>query len=232
MKQGIVVCTWSGGQNWADLCLDSLRPVYEHYPFYVVMNDAKNADPQWVNDLAKFFNVILLDGDTRELGAMKAIVDSTDLDEFWFFQDTVEITDPSFIFQTFKECSGIDTSYNKNHMQYYLGMWDANVLRKMEIPIPRNKQDAIDYEWRFGNAYAISKGGTNGPIWIGIDPTFNHLSEESNYLSMMFGEERLSVVGKYLIKRVSLAPENMIWINGKPFTEDDIKYWKTKWKRK
>jgi hypothetical protein len=196
------------------------------------MNDAKNADPQWVNVLAKFFNVLLLDGDTRELGAIKAIVDHTDLDEFWFFQDTVEITNPSFIFQTLQEYSGVDTSYNKNHMQYYLGMWDANVLRKMEIPIPRNKQDAIDYEWKFGNDYAIFKGGTDAPMGIVIDPTFNHLSEENNYLSTMFGEERLSVVGRYLIKRISLAPENMMWQDRTPFNEDDIKYWKAKWKHK
>lgn len=233
VKQGIVVCTWSGGSSWANLCLYSLRELYGMVPIYVVVNDAQNADEEWIQQLAESYNTMLLFGDFREVGALKAITDHTNLDEFWFFQDSIQITDPSFIVNSFVNYSGKDVTYHHNHFQYYLGMWDANILRTMEFPeMPKTKEEAIALEADFCNAYSIIKNKDNldaSQCYI-VDLDFDHLNLERNYVTHLFGEQRVAVVGNYLIKRLSVVPENLLWPDRTPFSAEYFLEWIKQWK--
>lgn len=228
MKQGIVVCTWSGGKKWANLCLKSLEPLYGSYPIVVVINDAANASRFWIKQLMTRYSVVEIKDDLRELGAIAAITEYGDLDEFWLFQDSIEITDVSFIPDSF-DFEDYTFSYHKNYMQYYLGKWRKEVLKQIEIPLPSNKREAIEYEWRLFNLYRQVED-QNG-IYI-IDPTFNHEDRKKNYLETKFGEERLSIVGKHLIKRLSLHPENMVKLERIPLTEEEIDWWMNSWEHK
>jgi hypothetical protein len=225
MNQGIVVVTWSGGKNWAELCLKSLESLKERLPIYIVINDAPNANRVWINSLIPRYNVIEVGGDFRELGALKCIIERTDLDEFWLFQDSIEITDPSFIIESFYY-DRISFSYSKNTFQYYIGKWRRDTLKMIEIPLPKTKLDAIGYEFRFGNFYRSLETG----IYI-VDSDFDHENRETNYLETLFGEERLTVVGKYLNKRVSLAPENMIKMERVQLTSEEIEQWKESYRK-
>lgn len=228
MKQGIVVCTWSGGLNWASLCIESLIPIYKKYPFYLVVNDADNADKNWIAGMSNFMNVLLLKSDSRELGAIKSILKNTDLDEFWLFQDTVEILDTAFIEDTFINHQNKSASYMLNFMQFYLGKWKTDVLRSMNIPHPKDKMEAIRYEHSFANAYMEADSGEK----ICIDPLIGYDNKRSNYIDTMFGEERFAVVGKFLIKRISVVNENFRADDGSNsfLPNEEIEKWRQKWR--
>jgi hypothetical protein len=229
MKQGIVVVTWSGGAKWANLCLDSLSPLYGQYPFYVVVNDGKNAHPKWIEELTKYFNVVLLDGDHREMGAIKVITEHTDLDEFWLIQDSIQFINPSFIWDSFENHPGKTCTYCKNPMQYYLGKWQASIIRQMDnIPLPKTKEEAVYLEHEFYNMYRDKKNELDyqPPEMIIYDSAFSHKNKEANYIEEILGEKRLSVVGIGLIKRLSLSPENLvIEPDRRPFTEEEYLEW-------
>lgn len=232
MKQGIVVVTWSGGKDYANLCLESLFPLYGQFPFYVVINDANNTDPDWIEILKNFFNVILLDGDYREMGAIDVITNHTDLDEFWLIQDTIEITNPWFIWDSFTNHAGKSCTYCQNPMQYYLGKWQTSIIKKMQIPLPRTKEEAIYLEHEFYNMYRDIGNEENllGDMII-YDSKFDHNNKEANYLEDIFGEKRLCIVGNSVIKRLSLSPENLVMEpDRRPFTQTEYLEWLKSWK--
>lgn len=228
MNQGIVVVTWSGGKDYANLCLNSISSLYGFYPIYVVMNDAPNADPEWIDALKKFFNIILLDGDYREMGAIKVIAEHTDLDEFWLLQDSIEVLNTGFMWDSFVKHPGKSCTYCKNPMQYYLGKWQTAIIKEMDnIPIPKNKEEAIYLEHEFYNMYRDT-GEKLRILGTAIlyDGTFDHKNKEANYIEEIFGELRLCVVGKELIKRLSLSPENLvIEPDRQPFTQEAYIEW-------
>jgi hypothetical protein len=230
MKQGIVVCTWSGGKDWTWLCLNSLEPIYGKYPIYVVINDYKNAPKDWIEELNKYVNVILIESDLREIGALTSIVKNTDLDEFWFFQDTIEITDTTFIVRSFEDFPGNSMSYMQNYMQYYLGKWKSEVIRSMDIKLPEkiSKLEAIEYELKFANSYA-AKDFSKSPL--AIDASMGYSNYRSNYIDTLLGDERLAVVGKYLIKRLSIVKENMRYSRDTYLSEKEVLEFKNSYRR-
>ena len=230
MNQGIVVCTWSGGKDWTWLCLNSLEPVYGKYPFYVIINDCENADKDFIEELNKYVNVILIKSDLREIGAFLSIVKNTNLDEFWFFQDTIEITDTSFIVRSFEDFPDVTMSYMYNYMQYYLGKWKSDVIRKMDIQLPKeiSKLEAIEYELKFANSYA-AKDFTKSPL--AIDTLMGYNNHRCNYIDTVLGEERLAVVGKYLIKRLSIVKENMRYSREEFLSEEEVIKFKNSYRR-
>lgn len=221
MKQGIVVCTWSGGINWANLCLISLIPFYEKYPIYVAINDYSNVDKTWVDALSENFTVIPVEGDYREVGAILAVTEQTDLDEFFFFQDSIEITDPGFIEFAFSFPE--TASYHSNPMQFYLGKWKTDVIKRMpKVPLPTNKEEAIKLETEFYNLYGVTAGTFRVLI---LDKEFS-MSNDSTYIETKFGEERICIRGHSLIKRFSLEGwENLAEAERRLGTD------RTKWKR-
>jgi hypothetical protein len=228
MKQGIVVCTWSGGQPWAHLCIESLIPIYGKYPIYVAINDIDNADNVWINAISKYVNIIGIRSDYRELGVIRSILKNTDLDEFWFFQDSVEITDTFFIGDTFENHPGETATYMNNYMQFYLGKWKTNILKELDIPEPKDKMEAVKYELDFANKYFAADAGNKSII---VDPSMRYDDKRTNYMDTLFEEDRLAVVGKFLIKRISIVKENMRDDSGEFMSDEDIEEWKKIWRK-
>lgn len=235
MKQGIVVCTWSKGLHWANLCLDSLSPLIGKYPIYLAVNDVNSAveqDLQMLQNLENTYKVKLLGvaDDSREVGAMQAVLLTTDLDEFWLFQDTVEIIDTTFITESFEGYPDVTVSYAGNFMQFYLGKWQTNILCQLNLKAPKDKLEAIKYEHVLSNEYVEKIGG-----YLTIDPVMSY-KNRGNYIDSLFDEERFAIVARYLIKRISLVKENFR-VEGLPIdnpqylTEEEIINWKKGWRR-
>lgn len=225
LKQGIIVGTWSGGLKYADVCLDSLAPIKDKYPITIIVNDFKQTEEMedWIVSKDEY-DTILIPRDSYELGAIKVARDMAGYDEFWFFQDTVEITDTSFIESSFIDLPGYSVTYCTNYMQYYLGKYRTKTLKKVSIPTVTTKQEAIDWEWKFTAPYIKADGHPGFIVDSSFDGQFPTNSPK-NYLEEFLGEERFVVIGKYLKKRLSLQVANGLPIH-------DLERWKDSWRRK
>lgn len=192
MKQGIVICTWSGGQEQFEVLLNS---IHTHYPIFIVFNDGINIPWEYVNDLTKKgYNVVLSDVDGYEMEAIKLILEHTDLDEFTVLQDTFEIIDNSLFDRLFVDYVGRSVQYNP-HFQMYLGKFRRVILEQMTLPEVRTKAQAVSQEWDFIVEYRK------------LEPdivTFNSAFRDENFFGQYedrFGRKNLVMKDKYLIKR-------------------------------
>lgn len=199
MKQGIIISTWAGWTEPLQTLLTSLRD-YHKYPIYIVINDAYNVDPDWLQFLGKTNNIFLNYDDGYELGALKIVYDNTDLDEMVLLQDTIEVLDPS-VFE------GIFTLYGDKCLSYgtfftcYLGKYTRKALDRVTIPVIRNKDDSLYWE----HAFAGMLFRTEDIIYI-FDANFEDLNP-NNYYDDKFGRTNLVLTSKWLIKRkASVGP--------------------------
>lgn len=191
-RKGIVVVGWSGGTDQLDLLLYSLRG-YHKYPIYIVMNDVRNAPLQWLLELHQNYNIIVTEDDRFECGALQAIMDTTDLDEWLLLQDTVEILNPYFIERMFDTEGSVTFG---PHFEHYLGKFRREVLEKIVIPEVKTKWDAVQQEIHFLKAYmeADDKGITT------MFPDFTDKNFENN-TERRWGRVNLKLENRYLIKR-------------------------------
>lgn len=192
MNQGIVVCTWSGGEESSSRLLKSLEGV--PYPIVVVVNNAFATPTSWLIRLGNDYSVISLVNDSYELGAIKTVLENTDFDEFVFFQDTFEVVDQSLFDILFKEYEGRSVAYNP-YFQMYFGKFRRVILERMAIPEVTTKAEAVRQEDLFTKAYRE------------LDPDtaiFNEHFIDQNYYGHwdeMFGRKNLVMSDQYVIKR-------------------------------
>lgn len=223
MRKGILVGTWSGGKDFANLCLNSLEPVRRDFPIIVGINDFHNADSDWVESLRHKYDIMEIYRDGYELAPIfgMANIPQIDIDEFWFFQDTIEITDCSFIPLSLQQ-DGLSFSYCKQYMIFYLGKYRTETLKKMMAVEVRSKKDSMFWEWYFTRLYHyIDYDGRNSYV---VDPELNIWDKDNNYIDTIFGEERLIIKGKYLIKRLGLTDFNIP--NLLKDTDESFEVWK------
>lgn len=69
-------------------------------------------------------------------------------DEFLFFHDTFIIKDLSLLEDLFKSKGGL-----LQRRQMYIGYYDSNILKSMNIIEPKTKKEAIESEFIFGEEY-------------------------------------------------------------------------------
>lgn len=150
MKQAVVIGTWYGNREPLGVLLESLRGC--GYPVWIVVGNAKHAppDPEWLESIASHWNLIVRDEAGFELGAFRAILDETDIDEFLFLQDTFEVLDQAFIDDVFDRDDSVALGPTFFH---YAGTWKRAVLEQMEIPVVRTKQESIHWEHTFSRLY-------------------------------------------------------------------------------
>lgn len=199
MQRAIVVCTWSGGRDYTNLCLQKLPT---NYPVVVVVNDAANVSQEWVDVLQETYHVLLIAENSFELGSIEAVYRHTPIEEFWLIQHTIEVLNPEFIDIGFSY-KGRSISYGYNEFENYLGKYIRTTLDKTSIPKVVDKWSALFYESEFHIGY--SKAEDN--LILCIDPTF-YSDNPDNYLGNIFGEYRFVEVGKYLLKRRSISRES------------------------
>lgn len=188
MNRAVVVATWSGGQEPAEVLLKSLIGCV--YPVYVVVNSAKNADPAWLDSLAWVYHVRLIEEDRFELGAISVILESTDIDEFVLLQDTFEVKDQAFLDVCFAEDASIALGPNFFH---YAGKFRRRALEKMTIPVVTTKAESIFHEHDFVREYA------QHDLVRVFDPHF-HDGENQGFVEA-FGRMNMLLENAYFIKR-------------------------------
>lgn len=195
MNKGIVIATWGGWKEPLQTLLESIKD-YHKYPVYIVINDAKKADPEWIHYLGINNTIFLNYEDGFELGALKIVYDNTDLDEMFLMQDTMEVLDTSF-FEGIFDLPGFQdkvVSYGK-HFTCYLGKYTRKALDKVLIPTIRNKVDALYWEHGFCGVLFRSED----EIML-FDEDFDD-SNPKNYYEDKFDRSNFVLVSKYLIKR-------------------------------
>lgn len=127
--EGIVVTTHDTTANFLNDLLESLVGV--DYPIVV-----------WKN--CKSSNGFELSG--IHLG-MKLF------DEFLYLQDTVLIKDISIIYEIFSNKYKTISISLFPKWSSYLGKYQSSILRRINIPMARNKFEAVNYEHKFTQEY-------------------------------------------------------------------------------
>lgn len=113
----------------------------------------------WLNNLIASFNgydkyqILILSDFTYELGKINFIYNHTDITEFFFLQDTIEIKDPSIFEKGFNY--GGSLAWDSG-LKSYLGKYRREILAQCHIPLPKSKMDSVIFEETFNWEY-ISK---------------------------------------------------------------------------
>lgn len=194
MKQAICIVSWSGGEDAGRLCLNSFGHYYK-YPIYVVVNDAHNISNSYLQYLSKRANVILMENDLYECGAITAMV-TLGIDEFILLQDTMEVKNPSIFDKMFEKYPQKSVVFGHNGAHFFL-KWRTEILKNIEIPKTDSKSLALLAEHTF-SSYYLSKE-PNQPIPL-LFPNFKDTNPD-NYWEERWGRKNLVLVNDYIIKR-------------------------------
>jgi len=191
VKQGIAIVTWSGGEEAFTTLRNSIPDI--SYPIIVIVNDGFNAEwtNTWIESGRDYF--IKLTGDHYEIGAIGAILDFTNWDEFIFLQDTFEIKNADIFRKLFEDYPNQSVAYNP-HFQMYFGKFRRIALNKISFPEVNNKVDAVRQEDIFTKAYRAIE-----PVAI-----FNHAFVDQNFYGNYeerWGRKNLVLEDEYIIKR-------------------------------
>lgn len=127
-----------------------------------------------------------------ELGAIKAVVERTDFDEFVLLQDTFEVKDQSFLDDCFQRPESVALGPTFFH---YAGKWRRSVLEKLTIPDVFTKKGSVHYEHTFSREYWLAE--PDG-VYV-LDPHF-HDGEHQGFVEM-FGRQNMLLENQWYIKR-------------------------------
>jgi hypothetical protein len=160
----IVVATTPGRQEWLAQCLASIKQP-----------------------------VLVLSDFTFELGKINWIFNNTKIDRFMFLQDSVVIKNQDLFDLLFKDKGSIALTNDPCMYGMYLGVYERQVLEKIEIPIPKNKAESIAYELSWTENYCKAAGN--------VRLAFTDFSDSrSRRKEVLFGRENLVLENDFLIK--------------------------------
>lgn len=131
MKQRVMIVTCDDRRPWLDDCLDSLC----HRSDLMVVNT-----PGW------------------EVEKLRYMYEQTDVDEWYFIQDSMIIKDDSFIDEAFAIKGSVSMTECPVVMGMYIGKWCRSTLDKIEIPRSKDKYFAILNEVGWCPEYAALEG--------------------------------------------------------------------------
>jgi len=191
MNRAIVICSYQARY----IRLEADFGNYWKYPIYVVVNDAPNAPTDMLEWLARRANLITLQDNYWELGAIQAMLTKTDVDEFFFLQDSIEILNNSFIDMAFERWPGQSVSFDR-HFSCYMGKYRREILLDMEpLPVVTSKEEAVHQEFKFTQDYCRHE-----PHFIPVlDERFGD-DNPNNYRKERFGRKNLVLISPYLKK--------------------------------
>jgi hypothetical protein len=160
----IVIATTPGREQWLQQCLASIeQPV-------LVLSDL-----------------------TFELGKINWIFNNTKIERFMFLQDSVVIKNQSLFDLLFKDKGSIALTNDPCMYGMYLGIYERQILAKIEIPVPKSKAESIAYELSWTDKYC--KEARN------VRLAFTDFSDSrSKRKQVLFGRENLVLENDFLIK--------------------------------
>ncbi len=147
------------------------------------------------------YQILVLSDYNYELGKIKWVRDHTDLDEFVFLQETLEVKNP----EIFDLAFGAQVSYSFSNYPVdfgsYLGKYQTKYLKEMEIPKIESKMDSVVQEVDFNNKYtSISPYRT----------MTNPLNDKNGRVDYFLGRKNLIIENEYLIKYKGTWHRSMI----------------------
>ena len=174
MTQGIVIVTSGVTSEFYPDCLVSA--VNDKYPLLVHYNEPANNE--------------------FEMGGIKTGMRA--FDEFLLLHDTSRLLKARELYDiVFEQFKGKSVSFGKNFFMY-LGKYRTEVLRKMEIPDVKNKDEAIYHEWNFAGHY-INADGDVKELWQDFK------DNRENY-KQHHGRWNLIIQNPYIIKYKANGP--------------------------
>lgn len=160
MKQGIVVGTSPGRENWIKDFLESIK-----------------------------LPCIVLTVDGYELGKIKWIYENTDLDRFIFLQDSLVIRNNDLLNSVFDSPGSACLMCDPDHFGSYLGLYERSVLEKVGIPDAHTKRDAIRYEWEWTKKYVAACDNFSHPLDLNhqiVYTVYKHGRENMLYVNDLY----------------------------------------------
>jgi hypothetical protein len=113
--------------------------------------------------------------------------------KFFFFQDSVVFKSTRWISELLEKDKSIALTSDPVPYGTYMGIYDPEILRRIEIPIPNSKQEAIDYELTWTETYI--KEAKDYEIAF---PDFSDAKAKKKVFK--HGRENLVLENDYLIK--------------------------------
>lgn len=150
----------------------------------------------WLTDCLESMpntKVMVLSDFTYELGKIRWLRDNTTLDRFLFLQDSVVIKDEAVIAAAFEQEGSVCFSTDPFMFGMYLGIYDMEVLRQIDIPIVTSKRQSIDYEISWHKTYCDMAG----KVTIMFDDIKDSMATG---VVMRHGRENLLLENQYLAK--------------------------------
>ena len=144
--------------------------------------------------------IITVDCDGYEVGKLKWVLDNTDLDEFIFLQDTVEVKNPKFIDIALALPQSVSICNHPSLFGCYLGKYKRAILEQMDLPEIKTKLQSVEYEMQIGLDYAKFEK----PF-----PLFDDLHNVDNFVDK-FGHMVMKIENDYLIKYKSVWNRKML----------------------
>ena len=159
----IVVATTPGRENWLAQCLASITQP-----------------------------VLVLSDFTFELGKINWIFNKTNVERFLFLQDSIVIKNEK-LFELLHERASIALTNDPSVYGMYMGIYEREHLSKIDIPLPKSKREAIEFEISWTAKYCQAAKN--------VRVAFPDLTDRNaTKKEMVFGRENLVLENQYLIK--------------------------------
>lgn len=137
--------------------------------------------------------VLVLSDFTFELGKINWIFSNTKIDRFMFLQDSVIIKDEKIFELLYQDKGSIALTNDPGMYGMYMGIYERKILEQIEIPIPKSKSEAIQYELTWTDTYC--KAARN------VRLAFTDLTDSrAKRKQVIFGRENLVLENDFLIK--------------------------------
>ena len=104
-------------------------------------------------------DVIVVRCDGYEPGKIKWVLDHTNIDRFWFLQDSVVIHDPTFLTVGLNVTGATSLCACPREYGSFMGVYDRHILEQVGIEPAQTKADAIAMEISWTSAYVQAAGG-------------------------------------------------------------------------
>ncbi len=188
--KAIVFLTHIDRKQWIENALKSLEG-YTKYPIVVLVNGCSQIN--W-NLGCK---IVCTDNNFFEAGGLQTLLKYTDIDEFVYLHDSVEIKDTELFDKIFSTPNSVALSAR---LMMFMGKFKRDILNKMDIPMTKTPVESVLYEDRFGREYCRLDKDIE---WL--DPV-----SDTKIFDSKFGKNVMILENKYLKKYKSKWNMSMV----------------------
>jgi hypothetical protein len=135
---------------------------------------------------------LILRDSNYELGKIKWCQENIK-NPFFFFQDSVVFKETEWINEALEKYSSVSLNSDPDLYGTYMGIYDPKILRQIEVPIPKSKAEAIEFELSWTKKYVEQSQG--------VKVLFPELKDaNARRKEFRHGRENLILENQYLIK--------------------------------